>query len=136
MMLYVWIKALHVASVLIFVGGLVAQTLAVASPQVGSGSLLKSVERWDRRVTTPAMLTTWLFGVIIAAKGGFVTSGWLIAKLAIVVALSGLHGVQSGRLRRSLNGQTAEVQDAQIKAPAFLLMALVMIAVLVVAKPF
>lgn len=135
-MAYVWLKTLHVASVLIFVSGLVAQTLAVANLVNATRPMIEAMERWDRQVTTPALLATWLFGVTIAVMGAFVTSGWLLAKLAIVVGLSALHGIQAGQLRRSLNGQVATVRTAPARMPMLLLAALATIAVLVVAKPF
>ncbi|WP_187301294.1 CopD family protein [Aureimonas sp. AU20] len=129
-------KALHVASVLIFVGGLVAQTVAIASLRIETGSTLEAVERWDRRVTTPALFATWLLGIVIAVQGAFFTSGWLMAKLAIVLALSSLHGIQAGRLRRAVYGQPGAIRRMTDRMPLFVLMALIAIAILAVAKPF
>ena len=61
--------------------------------------------------------------------GHWLPSGWLIAKLIVVVLLSGWHGVQSGRLRKS----TAAVDPY---APAIVVTAAGLIVALVVLKPF
>src|SRR4051812_41106762 len=104
---YLWLKALHVATVVTWVGGTlaVAVTIAdirstVAEQAVGQFAVLKAVQRWDRRVTTPAMLLVWTLGLTLAHQGGWFTDAWLMAKLAAVVLLSALHGVLSGALRR------------------------------------
>jgi len=53
-----------------------------------------------RAVATPAMVLTWLFGLWLAVQGGWFTQGWLHVKLLFVLALSALHGIALGRLRR------------------------------------
>jgi hypothetical protein len=50
-----WLKALHVAAVLLFAGGLLTQSLAVAAAlqdSISSGVLAR-LRRWDQRVTVP-----------------------------------------------------------------------------------
>ncbi len=135
-MLYLWLKGAHVASVLIFVGGLFVQSLATASLWSGTNHLHKAIEIWDRRVTTPALLATWLFGVLLAIKGEFFPSGWLIIKLMLVVMLSGLHGVQSGRLRRFLMDRSAKAKITDCYTPIAVGVCVVAIAILAVVKPF
>ena len=105
-MTYLWLKAFHVAAVLAFVGGMLAEAVLLgASIQAGMNSAQRSpaiaaLWRWDCTVTTPAMLLTWALGLGLALRGGWFSSVWLPLKLILVVALSGLHGVQSGTLRR------------------------------------
>ncbi|RJY06923.1 CopD family protein [Aurantiacibacter aquimixticola] len=106
-MMYLWLKAAHVASVLLFVGGTLALLLAGAAlgarraDDTEQANSLRAVVRWwDGRVTAPAMIAAWGFGIWIAVSGGWFTSGWLQAKLLLVILLSGLHGVLAGRLRR------------------------------------
>ena len=133
--LYLWLKALHVVSALIFVGGIFSVTvfLAAASAEPAANApLARAIRRWDRAVTTPAMLLVWAFGLVLALSGGWLSHGWLQAKLVLVMALSVIHGVQSGRLRR-LSGGSA--------APALRLFPLILgcvigIAALAVVKPF
>ena len=131
---YLWLKAVHVAAVLIFIGGLFAQSFAVSGQR--DGGTVARVSGWDRRVTVPAMLLVWLTGATIAAEGAWFGSPWLWAKLAFVLALTGLHGVQSGRLRRLRRGETVESRVQTRYIAAFLAGSVAVIALLVVVKPF
>ncbi len=88
-MTYLLLKAGHVAAVLVWIGGMLVAALA-------------PVPRWDRLVTTPAMLLAFAFGLAVAMTGGWFPQAWLIGKLAVVLALAALHGVLSGRQRRGL----------------------------------
>ncbi len=133
--LYPWLKALHVAAALIFVGGVFAAAvfLAAAAREAAIGpSLVQTVRRWDRVVTTPAMMLVWVLGLTLASAGGWLAAGWLWAKLILVILLSGVHGVQSGWLRRL-------ARDAVAPPPfltALIFGCVIGIAILAVAKPF
>jgi protoporphyrinogen IX oxidase len=131
--LYPWLKALHVASAIIFAGGVLAVSVLLAAAPAGTGSspLAGAVRRWDQTVTMPAMLLVWAFGLALASTGHWFSDLWLQAKLVLVVVLSGIHGLQSGRLRRLAGG--AAVRPWR---PAPLVLAcIVAIAVLAVIKP-
>lgn len=130
---YLWLKAAHVACVLVFVGGLFSQSLAVAAGSRGDAEM---VARWDGRVTVPAMLLVWLSGALLAVEGAWSTSHWLWVKLVVVVALTGLHGVQSGRLRRLRNGAGQQGDTRSFSSMGVVALAVALIAILVVAKPF
>ena len=133
--LYPWLKALHVASVLAFVGGLLAISLVLpvaAAPGTGQRSLAAAAHRWDRQVTVPALLLVWALGLTLAVEGRHFGKTWLQLKLVLVVALSALHGVQSGRLRRLAGGEQA--RSGRL-APVIIATA-AGIAVLAIAKPF
>ena len=131
---YPWFKALHVAAALIFTGGVLAVAIFLAAvPAADAGaSSARGIRRWDQAVTTPAMLLVWAFGLTLAMTGHWFADGWLQAKLAFVLALSGLHGVQSGRLRRLAGGRAI----APFQAAPFAIGCAVAIALLAVAKPF
>jgi putative membrane protein len=133
---YLWLKALHVAVVLIFIGGLFAQAIGVAAGARGQAEAVNLISRWDQRVTMPAMLAVWLSGALVAVNGAWLSNYWLSAKLVFVVALSGLHGVQSGRLRRLRRGDRLDVSGKPFLAPAAIAMAAAIIAVLATTKPF
>lgn len=133
---YLWVKALHVACVLLFSGGLFAQAFGVAVGQRGDAATAALVSAWDRRVTVPAMLIVWLSGATIAAEGGWFGSPWLWLKLVLVLALTGLHGVQSGKLRRLRRGEMVQTQVQYTRVAAFIAVSVTVIALLVVLKPF
>ena len=131
---YLWLKALHVAAAMMFVGGLLAISIVllhVAAPGAPQRSLAISVHRWDRRVTVPALLLVWALGLTLAVEGRHLGEGWLQLKLILVAALSGLHGIQSGKLRRLAGG--AEVRARHL---TLIISALAFgVAILAVAKP-
>ena len=134
---YPWFKALHVAAAMLFVGGLLAEALMLAVAGVLSPAERRHaatlVRRWDRRTTTPAMLAVWALGLGLALWGGWLHSGWLPTKLVFVAILSGLHGIQSGALRR-LAGTT--MAPARSYGSAIVILCVLAIALLAVTKPF
>ena len=58
-------------------------------------------------IMLPAMLASWGFGLWLAAISGAWTQGWLHAKLALVLVLSGLHGFFAKEARRLAQGGEA-----------------------------
>ena len=141
-MIYLWLKALHIAAVITFVGGLLSQAILLnalrpADPLSGQQrASVQGVRAWSRKVTTPAMLLTWALGLALALRGGWFSSLWLQAKLALVLALSGLHGMQSGALRRLDGGGDRTSTSARHVAGPVILALTAAIAALVVIKPF
>jgi protoporphyrinogen IX oxidase len=139
--LYLWMKALHVAAAITFAGGVLATALLV--PLLHGGALscdarhtMSTVRAWNKLVTTPAMLTVWTLGLILGLQGGWFSVGaWLKAKLLFVVVLSAVHGVQSGMLRRLAGGLDVRLRVSRFGAPAIVALA-VLIAILATAKPF
>ena len=137
-----WIKAAHVLSVLLFTGGLIALLLVTVAldsrTESGRDQSLRfktALLLWDRRITVPAMVAAWGFGLWTASAGGWFSSGWLQAKLVLVVILSGLHGVLAGRMKRK---QEIASEGEISFPPQFLLIACASVAgivVLAVVKP-
>jgi protoporphyrinogen IX oxidase len=136
-MIYLWLKALHVAAVLVWSGGLLAAALASARvpKSVTDTSLITAIQRFDTRVTSPAMFVVWAAGLALAMLGQWFPSPWLIAKLAIVVILSALHGVLAATLRRLSLRETLPPPGWLRHAPAMIMASLSAIAILVVVKP-
>lgn len=139
-----WLNFLHIVAVMTWVGGMRVAAMAITA---GSGArrpqeiearngLLVHVGRWDRRVTTPAMLLAWLLGLALALTGQWFPQAWLVAKLAMILLLSALHGFLSGSPRRISLGQSPEAPASLHHAPAALLAAVPVIVALVVIKPF
>lgn len=133
--LYPWLKALHVASAVIFAGGVLAVSVFLAAAAVdlenSSSSFAHIVRRWDQGVTMPAMLLVWAFGLTLAVTGHWFSEFWLQAKLVFVLVLSGIHGIQSGRLRRLAGGTAVQ----SLRSSSIILGCIVVIAVLAVVKP-
>jgi putative membrane protein len=100
-----WIKALHIVAVISWMAGLLYLPRlfvyhADCERKSASSEQFKVMERrLLKGIMTPAMIVVWASGLTLAWRMGFFTSGWLHAKLALVLVLSGLHGYFAGRVR-------------------------------------
>ena len=101
--MYDWIKAFHVIAVIAWMAGMLyLPRLFVYHCEAPKGSAqsetFKVMERrLLRGIVNPAMIATWVFGLSLAWLGpdsryGWFASGWLQAKIVLVLALSALHG--------------------------------------------
>ena len=136
-MFYLWLKAVHVVAAILFATGSLGSALLIQwlKPQVPSpdtSNIAVRLRRWNARVTTPAMLVVWALGLTLAMQGGWSSSGWLRVKFILVLALSAMHGMQSGALRRLAAGMTMPRVSSTHTATAALVVAILMLAV---AKP-
>jgi putative membrane protein len=139
---YLWVKAAHVIAVISWMAGMLyLPRLFVyhceAPPGSPQSETFKVMERRLLRVIiNPAMVLTWVLGLWLAWQGGYFAAGWLQAKLAFVLALSGLHGYFSAAVRKfatDTNTTPARTWRLLNEVPALLMVAIV---ILVVVKPF
>ena len=99
--MYLWLKALHIIAVISWMAGMLyLPRLFVyhcdAEPGSKQSETFKVMEcRLLKAIINPAMIATWLLGLWLIwqmGKDAFLQAGWLQAKLALVIAMSGLHG--------------------------------------------
>jgi uncharacterized membrane protein len=140
---YELIRLLHVSADIVFIGGLLAAALALtalsyqAAPELAKERrLIAGVRGWHRSVTTAALALAWLCGLWLALQAGWLASGWLHAKLALVVALSALHGLLSAALRRAGAATPAVPSRAWRVVPVLALAAIAASVWLALIKPF
>lgn len=136
---YLWLKAFHVAAVATWIGGMLMLSLAVAALPAsapGNSPVIDAVARWNRLVTSPAMLLAWGLGITMAIQEGWFTEPWLLIKLPIVFALSGVHGALSGRLRKRAEGAEQTLPTPLKYAGEMTVVTIILVAFLAVAKPF
>ncbi len=128
-----FLQALHVAAMATWLGGTGAvAALAAGADPARAGAL----RRVAVGVLTPAMLGTLALGIWLAVSGGWFREPWLHAKLVLVLLLTGLHGVVSGRLRRLGGGDAGAFPAAWSRwVPAVVALSVAAIAWLVIAKP-
>ena len=139
---YVWIKAGHIIFVIFWIAGLFMLPRYYIYHQEsapGSAEEKKWIER-ERKlrniIITPAMILVWVFGLTLA----WITQAWIWhwfqLKFLLVVALSGYHGwmVAYGRKlargERPVSGKALRIMN---EIPG---LAVVLIVVLVIVKPF
>jgi protoporphyrinogen IX oxidase len=139
--MYLWVKALHVVAMVAWMAGMLylprlfvyhAQS-EIASPQ---SATFKTMElRLLRIIMGPAMLIVWLSGFWLAYQAGFLQSGWLHAKIALVLLMSGLHGFFArcvGDFRGDRNRFSARSFRFLNEVPTVLLIGVV---ILVIVRP-
>ncbi len=142
--LYPWIKALHIASVVFWMAGMLyLPRLFIyhleTEPGAPDSERFKRMERRLLRVIiNPAMIAAFLFGGLLLWVSPSMdwASGWLWGKLAGIAALSWLHHLFA-RWRKALADDVRTLSARRCRlaneAPALLTLAIV---VLVVVKPF
>ena len=141
-MMYAWIKAFHIVSVMIWIGGMLIMALALQVAQrsvlerSSESRLLQAVRRWDQRVTSPALGLAWVLGIALVYFGQWHTATWLVVKLVFVLMLSALHGMQSAHLRRLADAPEMTTPALLKNSGLLTIIAVIVIAVMVVLKPF
>ncbi len=141
---YLWIKALHVISMIAWMAGMLyLPRLFVYHCQAAAGSeaseMLKVMERRLLRVIiTPAMVATLVFGLLLAATPGAVdwSSAWPYLKIVFLLGMFALYDLNV-RWRRAFaedrNTREARFYRIANEAPTALMVAIVVVAVV---KPF
>jgi putative membrane protein len=134
---------LHLVADLLFVGGLLLSALMLtalsfqgAAEVGGEARLVGFLRRWNRFVTSPALVLAWLLGAWLAHTAGWFGAHWLMAKLVLVIALSGLYGVLSAALRRASATPPAVPSRAWRTTAPIAILAVAAIVWLVLLKPF
>ena len=95
---YLWIKALHVISVIAWMAGMFyLPRLYVyhcdAKPGSDLSETLKIMERrLLRAIINPAMIAAWLFGILLVLRPGFdYLAGWFHVKLTMLILMQITH---------------------------------------------
>ena len=141
---YPWVKALHLIAVMCWMAGLFYlprlyfyHATEGSNPDISQ--LFSTMEtRLLKIITTPAMLATWIFGIILMAMPGIVDWQmiWMWGKLASVLLLTVFHFWLASK-RKELIAGTCQVSGKTFKLmneiPTVLL---IVIVVFVVVKPF
>ncbi len=139
---YLWAKAVHVIAVISWMAGMLyLPRLFVYHAEIGPGTpqseTFKVMEqRLLRVIINPAMTVAWVLGLWLAWQGFGFSGGWLHLKIALVIAMSGLHGYFSKAVRlfaEDRNEKSARHWRLMNEGPTLLM---IVIVVLVVVKPF
>ena len=140
--MYEWIKAFHIIAVISWMAGMLyLPRLFVyhCEAEIGSkqSETFKVMERrLLKAIINPAMVVTWILGLTMMWLGDWYLWPWMHAKLALVIILSGLHGVLVRRWREFAEDRNTRSQKYYRiinEVPAVLMVGIVL---LVVLKPF
>lgn len=139
---YLWIKALHIISVIAWMAGLLyLPRLFVYHAQVAVGSeaseTFKIMERrLLRAIMNPAMIASFFFGAILFEQVKGWTLGWALAKLALALGLAGAHMAMASWVKAFAQDRNLKSQKffrAFNEVPTLLMIGIVILAVL---RPF
>ncbi len=140
--LYDWLKAFHLIAVIAWMAGMLyLPRLFVyhceAEPGSRQSETFKTMERrLLKAIINPAMVATWGLGLWLAWTGGWLTAGWLHAKLALVLILSGVHGLFARWVKdfaADRNRHSAAFYRIVNEVPTLLMVGIVILAIV---KPF
>jgi putative membrane protein len=141
-MLYLWLKALHVVAIIAWMAGLLylprlfVYHCAAETGSVQSETFKVMERRLLKAIMNPAMIATWVLGLALVWQGGWLTSGWLHAKLALVLGLSAVHGMLAKQVKvfaADRNARPARYFRILNEVPTVLMIGIV---ILVIVKPF
>lgn len=141
-LLYVWLKAGHVIFVIFWMAGLfMLPRLFVYHQETAPDSPENAV--WADRerkllkiILLPSIVVAWVLGLLLAMSVGAFSQGWFHAKLLLVLLLSGYHGYLSAYAKKLARGERALSGKALRLLNEVPGVAVVLIVILVLVKPF
>lgn len=139
---YYWLKAGHIVFVIFWMAGLFMLPRLFVYHQECEPDSPENAKWVDRErkllkiILMPSIGVVWVLGILLAFSIHAWDQGWLHAKLALVLALSGYHGYLRSYARkleqgvRPLSGKQLRMLN---EVPG---VAVALIVILVVVKPF
>ena len=143
--MYLWLKAFHIIAMIAWMAGMLyLPRLFVyhceAEPGSRQSETFKLMERrLLKLIINPAMIATWLLGLTLIwlmGQDAFLQAGWLHAKLALVVAMSAVHGFFVRWVKDFAADSNAHSQKFYRLANEIPTALLILIVILAVVKPF
>ena len=145
--MYEWTKAFHIIAVIAWMAGMLylprlfVYHCAAEKGSVQSETFKVMERRLLRAIINPAMIATWVLGLWLAWLGpdsryGWFASGWLWAKIILVLALSAVHGLLARWRKdfaRDRNRHSQKFYRIINEVPTVMM---ILIVLLVVLKPF
>lgn len=137
-----WVVAAHVTFVIFWMAGLFLLPRFYVYHQESSAGSPEDrawVERESRVrsiILSPAMIVVWILGLMLAFDVGAWTQGWFHAKLALVILLSGYQGWLYSYGKKLAAGKRPLSARAMRMINEIPGIAVAVIVVLVIVKPF
>ena len=139
---YLLFKSLHLISVISWMAGLLYLPRIFVYHSENNNELITTVFKTMERklfyyIMTPAMILSWLFGLVLIHEIGFVqlSSLWLQLKLILVLILTGYHfylGVLLNKFKLDQNQKSSKFYRYINEIPTLLL---ILIIFIVIFKP-
>ena len=140
--MYLWLKALHMIAVISWMAGLLylprllVYHCAAEKGSVQSETFKIMERRLLRFIALPAMIVAWLAGLWLFYEAGLWRAGWMHGKLALVLAMTAMHGMLSKWVKdfaADRNTRSEKFYRIANEVPTLLM---ILIVILAVVKPF
>lgn len=141
---YLWTKAIHLMAVMAWMAGLFyLPRLYVYHSDIPTGGVesarfMKMERLLLRAIMNPAMIATWIFGILLVLTPGAVswTAGWWHLKLLGVLLMTGFH-MHLAKARREFAEEKRQRNQRYWRimneVPTLLM---ILIVIMVIVKPF
>ena len=139
MNLYLTLKALHLIAVISWMAGLLYLPRIFVYHSENNNEIISSVFKTMERklfyyIMTPAMVLSWLFGLILIHEIGFddLASLWLQLKLILVIFLTAYHfylGSLLNKFKEDSNKKTSKFYRYMNEIPTLMLILIVFIVI-------
>ncbi|WP_108789559.1 CopD family protein [Erythrobacter sp. Alg231-14] len=141
--IYPWLKIGHVTFMVFWLAGLFMlprQCIYMLDHAPGSDGEAKWAERMGKLrkiILTPSMIIVWILGLTLAyTTGAFSGAGWLHAKIALVLALTGYHGWLVAQTKKMAGGARPLTEKTLRMVGEVPGLILVLVVLLVYLRPF
>ena len=141
-MLYLWLKALHIVAVICWFAGLFYLPRlfvyhAMAEDEASRERFKVMERKLYHGIMGPSMIATLVFGLwMLYLNPGWLSQGWLHAKLTLVALLIGYHHACGSLRKRFARGENRRGHVFYRWFNEVPVLFLIAIVILVVVKPF
>ena len=141
---YPWIKMLHIVSVISWMAAMfyLPRLFVYHAERAKPGSELDETfqvmeAKLLRLIMTPAMIASWVFGLILIGLGAFDWgAAWSWIKLASIIAMTGMHGWLGARRKEFAAGTNTRTGRSYRLANEVPTVLMLIIVTAVVVRPF
>jgi putative membrane protein len=137
---YLWVKSFHVIFVIFWMAGMfMLPRFLVYWHPVAPGSpdnalWAERCNRLKRIIINPGITIVWILGLMLGFHLGW--SGWLWAKLVLVLGLSGFHGWMIGAAKAFASGERPYSERTLRLVNEIPSLVTIAVVILVIVKPF
>lgn len=136
---YLAIKVIHVVAIIAWMAGLfyLPRLFVYHVTYPENGSMLKIMElKLYKIIMNPAMIVSIITGFVLFFGGGFERDGWMHAKITCVILLIMFHSLLNSWRKQLAVGQCSKSSKFFRIINEIPTLILIMIIILVIAKPF
>lgn len=140
---YLWIKSFHLIMVIAWMAGMMyLPRLFVYQHQSEKGGeaerfFIQMQRRLLKGIINPSMIFVWGLGILmLIANPATLSQGWFHLKLALVVAISAIHGFYASARRKFEKGERPRSEKFWRIMNEIPFLATIVIVIMVIVKPF